>query len=297
MKNKKAIFFLLVNFGISWTVGFIALYLGLRAYTGIYTIFAVFYMFIPAISVLIVQKVIYKETILNKLDVSFKINKWFIWGWLIPIIIAFLTFGISLLLPGVEYSSEMIGFLEKYESILSPEQFNQLKAQFLGNSVLSFIMIFFQVLIAGITVNAVAGFGEELGWRGLLQKELIKIGFWKSSFIIGFFWGIWHLPLILMGHNYPNNAFIGVLMMTMIGIFLGPIFSFIKLKSKSVIAASICHGSFNASLGLSILYIKGGSELLTGMTGLAGFIAIIIVDIFIYNSMYNSKTRLTLDNI
>ncbi len=282
MKKKKIVIFLLVNFGISWIIGFWAYFSGLQAYTNIYTLFAVLYMFIPSISVFIVQKLIYKENILNNLDVSFKINKWFIWGWLIPIFIAFLTFGVSLLLPGVEFSSEMSGFLSKYETILSPEQYSQLKSQFLGNSVLSFVLIFFQVLIAGITVNAVAGFGEELGWRGLLQKELRNLGFWKSSFIIGFFWGIWHFPLILMGHNYPNSPFIGILMMTMIGLFLGPIFSFVKIKSKSVIAASICHGSFNASLGLSILYIKGGTELLTGMTGLAGLLAIIIVDIFIY---------------
>ena len=41
-------------------------------------------------------------------------------------------------------------------------------------------------LIAGVTVNAVAGFGEELGWRGFLQKELAFLGFWRSSLLIGF---------------------------------------------------------------------------------------------------------------
>ena len=113
MKKKKIVIFLLVNFGISWIIGFWAYFSGLQAYTNIYTLFAVLYMFIPSISVFIVQKLIYKENILNNLDVSFKINKWFIWGWLIPIFIAFLTFGVSLLLPGVEFSSEMSGFLSK----------------------------------------------------------------------------------------------------------------------------------------------------------------------------------------
>jgi len=47
-----------------------------------------------------------------------------------------------------------------------------------------------QGLIAGITINAIAGFGEELGWRGLLQREFSYMGFWKSSAIIGIVWGI-----------------------------------------------------------------------------------------------------------
>ena len=29
-----------------------------------------------------------------------------------------------------------------------------------------------QALIAGITINALAGFGDELGWRGLMLNEL-----------------------------------------------------------------------------------------------------------------------------
>ena len=40
-------------------------------------------------------------------------------------------------------------------------------------------------LIAGPTINAIAGFGEELGWRGFLQKEFSYMGFWKSSAVIG----------------------------------------------------------------------------------------------------------------
>lgn len=65
-------------------------------------------------------------------------------------------------------------------------------------------------LIAGVTINAVAGFGEELGWRGLLQRELAFLGFWRSS----------------------------VLMMTVWCMLLAPIFSYIRVKAQSVIAAA-----------------------------------------------------------
>jgi hypothetical protein len=60
---------------------------------------------------------------------------------------------------------------------------------------------------------------------------------------------------------------------------LGPIFSYIRLRAKSVIAAAIIHGSMNASGGLAILLLRGGNDLTIGMTGLAGFIVVILTNI------------------
>ena len=145
-----------------------------------------------------------------------------------------------------------------------------------------------QGLIAGITINAVAGFGEELGWRGFLQKELGYWGFWKSSIIIGLVWGIWHAPIILQGHNYPEHPQAGVFMMIIFTLLLSPIFSYVRLKAKSVIAAAIIHGSLNATIGLPLMVIKGGNDLTVGATGLAGFIALALanVGIFIYDRYF-----------
>ena len=67
-----------------------------------------------------------------------------------------------------------------------------------------------QVLMAGPTINAIVALGEELGWRGLLMHELKSLGFWRSSFAIGFFWGLWHLPMIVNGYNYPGYPILGL---------------------------------------------------------------------------------------
>jgi membrane protease YdiL (CAAX protease family) len=108
------------------------------------------------------------------------------------------------------------------------------------------------------------------------------MGFWKSSAVIGLTWGIWHAPIILQGYNYPNHPIIGLFMITILTLLLSPIFSYVRLKAKSVIAASIIHGSFNAFAGLSFLMLKGGNDLIVGVLGLAGFIVLAIVDIGIF---------------
>jgi len=155
------------------------------------------YMFMPMAVAIIVQKFIYKESLKEPLEISFKLNRWFVVAWLLPPVIAFATLGVSLLFSGVEYSPEMAGMFERFKSLLTPEQMAQMESQASTLPIHPFWLSLLQGLIAGVTINAVFGFGEELGWRGLLQKELGFMGFWKSSLTIGLVWGIWHAPIIL----------------------------------------------------------------------------------------------------
>ncbi|MDD3656081.1 MAG: type II CAAX endopeptidase family protein [Atribacterota bacterium] len=278
-KTKKAIIFIGLTLSLSYLLVFIYFSLGGKWIMPGSLIIATTYMFIPMLAAIIVQKVMYKESIKEPLGISFKLNRWFFIAWLLPIIIAFMALGISLFLPTVEYSPELAGFYENLESTLSPEQIEKMKAQAAAFPVHPLWIAVLQALIAGITINAVAGFGEELGWRGLLQKELAHLGFWKSSICIGLIWGLWHAPLILQGHNYPSHPQIGVIMMVIFILLLSPILSYIRLKAKSVIAAAILHGSLNATFGIPLMVIKGGNDLTVGITGLAGFVALALANL------------------
>jgi uncharacterized protein len=100
--------------------------------------------------------------------------------------------------------------------------------------------------------------------------------FWAAALLIGAIWGIWHTPLILMGHNYMQHPKIGVLMMTGWCILLSPLFLYILIKTKSVVAAAVMHGTLNAVAGISLMPISGGNDLSVGMTGLGGFITLAI---------------------
>jgi uncharacterized protein len=190
------------------------------------------------------------------------------------------TLGTSLLLPDVTYSPEMTGMVNRFEDILTPEQLEQIKNASETMPIYPIWLAVLQGLIAGATINAIAGFGEELGWRGFLLKSFKEMTFFKASITIGFIWGIWHSPLILMGHNYPQHPEIGVLMMTVWCILLTPLFLYFMVKAKSVIAAAIMHGTLNATTGIAIMVIDGGNDLTVGMTGLAGFISLIFVCTF-----------------
>ena len=288
---RKVLIFVALTFLSSWLLaaGFYAL--GGRLNSPVAVVVLLIYMFMPMTMAIIVQKVIYKEPLKEPLGISFRPNRWFLVGWLLPPVVAFATIGVSLLLPGVDYSPGMAGFFERFGSALTPQQLEEAKRQLAALPIHVIWIALLQGLIAGITINAVAGFGEELGWRGLLQRELGYLGFWRSSALIGLIWGVWHAPIIIQGYNYPQHPLAGVLMMTIFTLLLSPIFSYVRLKAKSVIAAAIIHGSLNGTVGLAIMVIKGGNDLTVGVTGLAGFIVLAAANagIFVYDRVVASE--------
>ncbi|MGI6409818.1 MAG: CPBP family intramembrane glutamic endopeptidase [Bacteroidales bacterium] len=295
---KKATLFVLITFVISFLLaGIYKLMGGDYSNKLAFTLLGTVYMFVPAISVLIIKKLIHKEAIVRDLLISFKINKWFVFAWFIMPIVIFVSLGISLLFPGITYDPEMTGMLTRMQSMMTPEEYEkiaeQMQASLQSMPINPVWLSLIQGLIAGITINAVAAFGEELGWRGFLLHEFRNMKFLKASLIIGFIWGIWHAPMILMGHNYPQHPEAGILMMTIFCMLLSPLLMYITIKAKSVIAAAIAHGTMNAIAGISVMMIKGGNDLNAGITGLAGFIAIIVFValIFVYD-MYISKNKI-----
>ena len=280
--GRKALVFVILTFACSWLIagGYYAL--GGRLNHPLAIVVLLVYMFMPMTAAIIVQKVIYKEALRAPLAISFRPNRWFLVAWFVFAIAAVATIAVSVLVPGVQYAPDMAGFIERFASSLTPEQLAEMKAQMAALPIHPVWIGVVEGLIAGITINAVAAFGEELGWRGLLQRELSHLGFWRSSALIGVIWGIWHAPIIIQGYNYPQHPVAGVAMMTVWTLLLSPILGYVTLKSKSVIAAAIAHGTLNGTAGIPLMVIVGGNDLTVGITGLAGFVVLAAINLAIF---------------
>ncbi|MDP6457330.1 MAG: CPBP family intramembrane metalloprotease [Candidatus Marinimicrobia bacterium] len=280
--SKKAFQFIILTFLVNWIVaGLFFLFGGsLQSTAGL--VLAVGYMFVPMMIAIIIYKVVAKEAMRGPLGISFRLNRWFFVAWLLPPVIAIVTLGVSFLIPGVEFSPGMEGMYERFAYNMSPEQMEAIREQQASMPIHPFWLGLMQGLFVGFTINAIPAFGEELGWRGFLQRELGVMGFWKSSLVIGFIWGVWHAPLILAGHNYPEHPVLGLFMMTLWCMLMAPLISYVRLKSKSVIAAAVMHGTLNATAGLAILVVSGGSDLTVGVTGLPGFIVLAVLVASLY---------------
>jgi membrane protease YdiL (CAAX protease family) len=281
-RNRKSIIFVVLTFAASWLIAAVYYALGGRLDNPIATIVLLVYMFMPMTMAIVVQRVIYKEPLRKPLRISFRPNRWFLVAWFLPPIAAVATIGVSLLIPGVQYSPDMAGMFERFAASLTPEQLAEMERQVAAMPIHPIWLSLVSALFYGVTINAVAAFGEELGWRGLLQRELSHLGFWKSSALIGVIWGVWHAPVIIQGWNYPQHPVPGVFMMILWTLLLAPIFGYVTVKSGSVLAAAIIHGTLNATAGIPLLVIVGGNDLTVGITGLAGFVVLAIFNLAIF---------------
>lgn len=100
------------------------------------------------------------------------------------------------------------------------------------------------VLLAPILAIVIA-FGEEYGWRGYLQSELLKMGRVRGVLLLGVIWGVWHWPLILMGYNYPGHPLLGIVLMTLYTTGLAVVLGYAVLRSGSVLLAAYLHALNN----------------------------------------------------
>ena len=97
------------------------------------------------------------------------------------------------------------------------------------------------VLLAPILAIVIT-FGEEYGWRGYLQNELLKIGRVRGVLLVGVIWGIWHWPLILMGFSYPGYPLLGLLLTVLFLIGFAIVLGYVVLRSGSVLLSAYLHG-------------------------------------------------------
>jgi membrane protease YdiL (CAAX protease family) len=274
MEKKKILIFLAFCFGISWLSAGIFHWCGVDYKSVWGFLLGIVYMLFPLISVLLTQLVT-GEKLFSGIGLSFKLNRWWWLGWLVIIpLIVLLSLPVSALFTGMSISgdTEMVrqtmGSLEAQGLPLGP------------GGVL--VITLLSGLVAGMTVNALFAFGEESAWRGFLHRCLEGTGFWKKCLFIGFVWGLWHAPIILMGHNYPEHPVAGVFMMIAFCMLFTPVMVFIREKSGSVIMAAIAHATLNALAGISIMYLAGYKELVGSITGIAGFIVLAIADLLIF---------------
>jgi hypothetical protein len=291
MNWKKIKLYLLFSFGFSWTVALIMALAHVKLDSILGTVLlAVLYMPGPALATFIVQKYIYKEGF-KQYGWSFskKAWKWILFTPLIFLALTILTFVIIGLLGNTNLIPEFgqIDFAQETftmrlkELASSKINIDNIEIPEIPPKRL-FPLMLLQGIIGGSTISLPFMFGEEFGWRGLMLKETKSLGFLKANIFIGFVWGIWHLPVILMGHNYSHHPYIGIIMMILFTISVAPLFAYARIKTKSILGACMMHGMVNATGALYMLYIANWNELYSWVAGWAGIIAGIILTICIF---------------
>jgi len=262
--TRRIVLFLLFAFGIAWAVALIIYLRGglagsrvLMPGTGIteaVVILAFGYMWAPALANLLTRAVTREGWGDTQLRPKGR-EHWLAWGlaWFLPAILTLLGIYLYFIVFPAHYDAS----LATLQSLIDFAEQQSGQSVPLGVWTVLLIQIGEGILLAPI-LNSFFTFGEEFGWRAYLQPKLMPLGFRKAVLLTGLVWGLWHAPIIAMGHNYgfgyPGAPWSGILAMTWFTVSAGVIFGWLVLRGGSVWPAVLAHASING-LGSTGLYL------------------------------------------
>ncbi|PKR89923.1 hypothetical protein CXZ10_07015 [Pleomorphomonas diazotrophica] len=268
----QALIFLAITFSFSWLVALVTWRAGLLtpAAPGTFTAAAMFlFMCGPAVGAVICAAAFDKGRARLSLGLRWPFNRWLLAAWLVPALLVATSLAISLALSSRGFQPPVAAL----EAAIRAAGEDPAKVG-LPLEVLATLQIGMSLLLAPI-INWPLSLSEELGWRGWLWSRWRPLGFWRCSVMIGLAWGIWHAPLVVLGHNYPTLPLAGPLLMILWCMLISPVLHLIRDCGGSVWHAALFHGTINALGSLSIMLLADPSMPWRGIFGIGGGIVLV----------------------
>jgi len=268
--------YLILSFGVAWILFLIPLFWKVGSEASLTSSLLTWSaaMWVPGAAALLVTRYVKQKPIRSLNLQRLGSKKMYLWAWLVPLLASL----------GAGLVTWLLGW---GELDLTFSQIVDAAAGMEDQIALSLPIVVTVQILAGILVgpliNTLFAVGEELGWRGFLLPELLPLGQNRAILISGLIWGVWHTPVILQGHNYPEAPVLGIFLMTAFTILLGAFLSWLYFKTGSPWAPALGHGSVNAVAALSVIFfsevnITYGATL----TSISGLIVLLVI----ISSMY-----------
>jgi membrane protease YdiL (CAAX protease family) len=279
MNRKSLITFLIITFGLAWTLFSIPLAFKSdpqsTTYLAVWQICFMVAMWAPGLGAIVATRLVEKQPVIKTLRLNtLGPKRFYLLAWFLPALMITITIGFSALLGTAVIDTNLTFVRESLAKAPTGTGANLPPVEILVLAQTAF------ALTLAPFVNLPFALGEELGWRGFLLTKLMPLGQWKAILLSGLIWGIWHAPTTLLyGYNFPQHPYLGLLLLPFGFTLLGTILSWLTLKTRSPWVAGLGHGAFNATAGLSFFFLKPGFDtaLAGSPLGLAGWIPLAVL--------------------
>lgn len=152
--------------------------------------------------------------------------------------------------------------------------------------------------VFGLVVTLLFTLGEEIGWRGWLWPALKPLGRVRAAVVGGAIWSFWHLPIVLIGHNYPgwNRAAALAMFLPACMAMFWLFGAFTDRAAGNPIPAAVAHAVVNSWGTIAIILVSTaatGAAVNLGldtMVGLTGIVLLVIAGIVIMPRRRRSRT-------
>jgi len=257
--------FLLIAFGWSWGLT-AAAYFSSTEYT---PLFAITYMAGPAIAAFTCAFRYDRHRFLASLGLSSNpFNRWLIVAFLAPLLISAFAYFMTKYLGGRVMLSPAKAFTAQIN-----EAGVDIETLPLSVKQIAWIQIFSAPFVAALVNTIIMMMTEEVGWRGWLWDRWSHLPFWCHAVITGFIWGLWHAPLVSLGHNYPNMPVWGPIVFIAWVMLFTPLIAWVRECGGSMVHAAMFHGVFNGVAPITVILMADPSMPWRGVLGLGGLMA------------------------
>ena len=273
--------FFFITLAWTWIIGFIPLWCGIANTAFADILFKALVGPAPTIVGLIMVFVFYNRT--QKIEYLKRCFDIRMVGWKTPLLLILMYgsgCGLSVLISTQIFHGSVPQFAGIQEIIRAP--------------YLIFLYLFF-ALISG-------PLNEEFGWRGFsLDHLLARFGFTKGSLILGFVWGIWHLPWYFYEGNgqyiawgvHPVHGLFMIVSAITTALMCSAVYI---LRNRSVVAAALVHLLSNFLVGGTIIYPFDNIYIITSLYVVAT-IEVIVVAVIASTKQFKLKYMAVVEDI
>jgi uncharacterized protein len=264
LERRAIAWFLLIAFIPTWMLWTAMWQRGVTPSDSLhFAIFGTAGMYFPGIAALVAGRFVLHEHLRETTTLlCIGRKRFYIWAWFLFPLIIFATLVLDVVTHRARVDttfSELSGWL----AAAGKTPPSNLESFALGNLMLN--------LLAGPAIHALTTIGEEVGWRDFLLRRLLRLGHseWAALIITGIIWGLWHLPVILLGLEYVGHPVQGIPFFVVYTTLVAIIIGWLYLESGSVWVAAVAHASINSVQRAALFFIVGYDGLIAGGLGSA----------------------------
>jgi membrane protease YdiL (CAAX protease family) len=287
---RRSVAWLALTFVWSWSVAGLFVVSG-RPVEGYWSLaLAVPFLVGPLVASLLWKRFVVHEP-LSSLDTTVAFNGAVVLAWIGPALVVWASLGLVHLLGWGSVDVTGGAVVTRMEVLRGAEVAAQARSQIQEGGAPYLVLQTINALIVGLFYYSPLAFAEEIGWRGVLLRELRPLGFWPAAVLIGLAWGVWHLPLVLLGGYFPDAPVQGALVLVGASIPLGALLAWLREAGGTVWAAAVAHGVLTAFGSFYELVLPAGEPQLVGVMGVAGGIVLLGIALALFLRFPSGPTR------
>lgn len=235
----------------------------------------------PLLASLAWKRWVVREPI-GTLETRLEMNGWLVAAWLAPVAVVWAAAGVAHVFGWAELDLTGAPIVERVAALRGPEAAAEVQKGLAEARAPYPVLASIQALVVGVLVYAPLAFAEEIGWRGVLVRELRPLGTWTTGVTTGLLWGIWLAPLALLGMFFPDDPVRGAVVLAGTCIPMGALLTWIRERAGTIWAPSVARGVFTSLGGFHELVLRGGEPRVTSALGLAGGVVLLTLALVLF---------------